>query len=133
MKRFARWAMEHKRPFRLLCMSSFAVGVVLAWWGRGAAHWAFTGAMILLNGGLATLMLVLWRRIDALDEFERHITHALNDSYCGTRMWALGYRFFATRDIIEMNRWLDDHDLTRTPVDDMPPKVKELHAIVQRL
>ena len=130
MKRFERWLAENPRATRLISMSALAGSIALTWWANDG-WWAWL--LISINVVMASFLLMLWRRSDALAEFKRLVWEAVDDGDIAEMVWAIAYQGASTKTVLEMNDWLWQHDFARTHVDDMPASVRQLRAIVTAL
>lgn len=122
------WTKRHPHALRVLVVGALLFSISTPF-RTGQWGW-LTSGLTLLNVLALIALTKMWRRRDALDELEGHVAWALDDPDLGKVAWLLGYSGVSTREVRELNYWLRDHDLLRTPVDDLPPKVRDLRVVL---
>lgn len=140
LKKFERtmlaWIMENPRQYRAMVTVGFAISVAVQVHGftrEGTWLKVVSVVLIVMLLTIYAALVFLWRRMDLLDELRRLVTDHTDDVKLGDVAWMWGHRV-GTKTVRDVVRWLETHDVSRTPVDDMPQPVRILtHVLTQAL
>lgn len=131
MEALGRWTLRHKWEYRAL-YSGLIVFIVYRQltrgWGPDWLDW-WNYLMTTLTAFLLVVMVFLWRRQDALDEFEERTRAAVGSD---ANIMILTARLqLRTSSVRRLNRVMRHHDIMNVSPLDLPPEAKELRAILE--
>ena len=131
-RRIALYFKDHKWQHRALVTALIVPSLAWQLWNAFTPqHWlqVAVGAVFVPVMALAYVVLVaVWRRNDTLDELAENVLNQTDDKPLSDVVWLWARYTYGlrTREVREMNHWLQSHNLGSTPVGDLPQPVKRM-------